>query len=690
MKKFRLFLICICGAVMAAEPPLRDLDADFADGAGYADEAWKVSVYPAKTTGYDPAGLKFPERLGRGVIAVRAGEAESFVTWRYLTDDPLDVTFNVYAGATLVTNTTLTNCRAPYGTPDESGGRLAEATEYTVVALTNGVEKDRGVWTVPASAPPGYVEIPLPEAPAATTTRTNGTLLAQWQNLAITYAPGDCSAGDLDGDGELELVVKWNPSRAQDNTGRGDTGATYYEGLKLDGTSLWRISTGPNIRSGEHYSPFLVWDFDGDGKAELVVKTSDGAVDARGKIIGHAVFDDPYDYPSQGNAYDYRDESGQILTGSEYLTVFSGETGEELQSVRYFPVRGSYVSGAQDYWGDNWGNRSERYLAAVAYLDGTNACAVMCRGYYARTAMTAWRWNGRNLSPVWAFDTTNTVEEAYRSGSPGDYAGQGFHSLRVADVDFDGKDEIIYGSMTVDHDGKGLYSTKQGHGDAQHLVQMDSARRGLQLFTCLESSGYGLMLHDLHDGAVIWRKTAGSDTGRCMALAADTRYRGFQYWGANAMGVFDNAGKAIYAAYVNKSYVHSMSMAVWWGPDLARWSLPGTEVRYWDESVNREVASQKFEGVHTINSTKSTPCISGDLYGDWREEVVLPTDDNLALRLYISTNATPYKFHTFLQDVPYRLSIATEQNGYNQPPWPGFYFGPDLHGHDMTFRGQKL
>ena len=665
----------------AAQPILKDLDA-LPVGRTVAvqtNEAVNVSVYPAPASRYDKPNYKMPENLGRGVIAVRCGDEEAFVTWRYLESDPRDVVFRVNG----CDETQLCWAKVNY---DPS-----RANTYVVTARDDvGGELVGGAFILPAQAGLGYIEIPL-NGIEPTTTRTNGVLNAEFQGLPITYAPGDCSVGDLDGDGEHDIVIKWNPSRHQDNTGEGDTGFTYYEGVKLDGTSLWRVCMGPNIRSGEHYSPFVVWDFDGDGKSELVVKTADGTVDGKGNIIGHPVLPTPYDCATQGNQYDSRDKWGTILSGNEYLTVFSGEDGRELETVQYVPVRGDHTNkDSQGYWGDTYGNRSERYLACVAYLDGKRPSVVMCRGYYARTALTAWNWDGTHLSRVWAFDTTNTTASAYQHGTNKDFAGQGFHTVRAGDVDFDGKDEIIYGSMVVDHDGTGLHSTGGGHGDALHLIQSDSARRGLQAFSCLESGNHGLMLYEPGTGVTNWWHHAGSDTPRAMTMDADPYIRGYEFWGGNAMGVFDRFGEAYTPARVNGSYVHSMCMAVWWGGDFVRYSLSGNTVNRWDPELRKEVNEVTFTGTHSINSTKSTQCFQGDMYGDWREEVLLPTTDDAALRLYVSTNSTPYKFHTFLQDPIYRMSEATEQNGYNQPTGPGFYFGPDLHGHRMWFRGQYL
>lgn len=684
---FAAITIVFCAAFSAvggATPPLRDLDGAFEGESGYDDEAKVATVYPAKATNYDFGALKLPERLGLGVIAVRCGSGEVFLTWRYRMDDPRDISYRVYRDGAFVGTTSSCCMKVPY-VASKSGG-----TKYRVVAFDGaGAEISAGEWTVPANAPLGYVSISL-VPPPETTTRTNGNLGAQWQGLPVSYIPGDCSAGDLDGDGELEIVLKWDPPYRADNSHAGETGPTWYEAIKLDGRSLWRVYMGPNIRSGEHYSPFLVWDFDGDGKSELVVKTADGTVDGKGNVIGNMVTEDPFDYPTQGGEFDCRLSDGKIQYGNEYLTVFSGEDGRELKSVPYIPAQGSNGGyWAVDYWGDDYFNRSERYLAAVAYLDGTNACAVMCRGYYHRTALTAWRWDGQDLRMQWAFDTTNHFSEIYKTGDWFDYMGEGFHSLRTADIDFDGKDEIIYGSMTVDHDGKGLYSTHLGHGDAMHIVQTDSARRGLQVYVCLEHGDAGVALWEGQDGELLWHEKAWKDTARAMCADCDPDVRGFEYWGANSIGIFDGDGNWVYPGRDSLGYVHNLATMVWWGADFDRYGT-GTGTWRWDCDAKREVVADTFEDTILINGSKAVPCLTADIFGDWREEVLLPSTDNKTLKLYVSTNSTPYKLHTFLQDPPYRESVAHEQNGYNQPTEPGFYFGTDLHGHRMWFRGQYL
>ena len=520
-----------------------------------------------------------------------------------------------------------------------------ESVLYTVKAIQSKTESN---YQLPSDAPAGYLNIPLnrPE---------NGTTPA---GQSYFYAPNDASIGDVDGDGEYEIILKWDPSNAHDNSHDGYTGEVYFDCYKLNGQHLWRINLGRNIRAGAHYTQFMVFDLDGDGKAEVVMKTADGTVDGKGKVIGDA-------------QADYRNEQGRILTGPEYLTVFNGLTGEAMQTIDYVPERGNLMD-----WGDNRGNRSDRFLACVAYLDGIHPSVVMCRGYYTRTVLAAYDWNGKELKERWIFDSNHPGCE--------DYAGQGNHNLRVGDVDGDGCDEIIYGSCAIDHNGKGLYTTKMGHGDAIHLTHFDPSRKGLQVWDCHENKRDGSTYRDAATGEILFQIKDSTDVGRCMAADIDPTQPGVEMWSLASGGIRNIKGEVV------KARVRGLScnMAVWWDGDLLRELLDRNIVsKYnWKKGVCERIAI--FEGALSNNGTKATPCLQGDIVGDWREEVLLRTADNTALRLYVSTIPTDYRFHTFLEDPVYRISIATQNVAYNQPTQPGFYFGPDLQG--TLFRGCKI
>ena len=598
-----------------------------------------IAAFVVAQPNYDFSKLK-REHLGRGVIAIRENPSTVAVSWRYLSSDSMDESFDVYRNGEKVNKYPIRNA-----TFFQDIYKGTESVLYTVKAIQSKTESN---YQLPSDAPAGYLNIPLnrPE---------NGTTPA---GQSYFYAPNDASIGDVDGDGEYEIILKWDPSNAHDNSHDGYTGEVYFDCYKLNGQHLWRINLGRNIRAGAHYTQFMVFDFDGDGKAEVVMKTADGTVDGKGKVIGEA-------------QADYRNEQGRILTGPEYLTVFNGLTGEAMQTIDYVPERGNLMD-----WGDNRGNRSDRFLACVAYLDGIHPSVVMCRGYYTRTVLAAYDWNGKELKERWIFDSNHPGCE--------DYAGQGNHNLRVGDVDGDGCDEIIYGSCAIDHNGKGLYTTKMGHGDAIHLTHFDPSRKGLQVWDCHENKRDGSTYRDAATGEILFQIKDSTDVGRCMAADIDPTQPGVEMWSLASGGIRNIKGEVV------KARVRGLScnMAVWWDGDLLRELLDRNIVsKYnWKKGVCERIAI--FEGALSNNGTKATPCLQGDIVGDWREEVLLRTADNTALRLYVSTIPTDYRFHTFLEDPVYRISIATQNVAYNQPTQPGFYFGPDLQG--TLFRGCKI
>lgn len=598
-----------------------------------------IAISSIAQPNYDFSKLK-RERLGRGVIAIRENPSTVAVSWRYLSSDPMNESFDIYRNGEKINNHPLKD--ATFFQDAYTG---TESVLYTVKAREGKTESS---YQLPANAPSGYLNIPLNRPEDGTT--------PLGQNYF--YTPNDASIGDVDGDGEYEIILKWDPSNAHDNSHDGYTGEVYVDCYKLNGQQLWRINLGKNVRAGAHYTQFMVYDLDGDGHAEVVMKTADGTVDGVGKVIGDV------------NA-DYRSEQGRILTGPEYLTVFNGLTGEAMQTIDYVPERGNLMG-----WGDSRGNRSDRFLACVAYLDGIHPSVVMCRGYYTRTVLAAFDWDGKELKQRWVFDSNNPGCE--------DYAGQGNHNLRVGDVDGDECDEIIYGSCAIDHNGKGLYTTKMGHGDAIHLTHFDPSRKGLQVWDCHENKRDGSTYRDAATGEILFQIKDSTDVGRCMAADIDPTQPGVEMWSVASGGIRNVKGEVV------KDRVRGLScnMAVWWDGDLLRELLDRNRIsKYnWEKGICERIAI--FEGTLSNNGTKANPCLQGDIVGDWREEVLMRTADNTALRLYVSTIPTDYRFHTFLEDPIYRISIATQNVAYNQPTQPGFYFGPELQG--TVFRGCEI
>jgi rhamnogalacturonan endolyase len=602
------------------------------------------------------------ESLGRGVVALRQEDGKVFVSWRMLGTDRDDVAFNLYRTDANGKVSRL-NAEPLMGATNflDATANKAEACSYFVRTVTGGTE-DRGTGNGGSeNAPSGafmlasnsvnpYLSVPL-QTPQG-------------------YTPNDASVGDLDGDGEYDIVLH-QTGRAKDNSQSGETDPPILQGYKLNGELLWTINLGKNIREGAHYTQFMVFDLDGNGRAEIVCKTADGTVDGQGKILGDA-------------KANYVNDTGRILSGPEYLTVFDGLTGAALDTQKYVPGRHPDTDNPtgdqmKAVWGDGYGNRGDRFLACVAYLDGVHPSVVMCRGYYTRSVLAAWDFRGGKLTQRWVFDSNTPGNERY--------AGQGNHNLSVADVDADGRDEIIYGHMAVDDDGKGLYSTGIGHGDAMHVSDLDPARPGLEVFSIQESyRDAGLHMFDARTGEILWKippGAAGADRegpARGLSLDIDPRYAGFESWGAGAgmFGkIYDARGALI--ADVGKD-APAVNMGVFWDGDLLSEILSGTAVSKWDYTGSKVVPllDAKAFGCASNNGTKANPSLSVDILGDWREEVIWRTEDNKELRIFSSTIPTTHRLRTLMHDSQYRLSIAWQNVAYNQPPHTSFYIGPDM------------
>lgn len=587
------------------------------------------------------------EYLDRGVMAVRNANGKVFVSWRSLADDPASLGFNVYR---TTSNKTVKLNAAPVtnvtGFVDQTADTSAIA--YTVSALENAKEGVRSKPFLLAAGNKPYLSIPLQTPPG--------------------YTPNDASVGDLDGDGTYEIILH-QAKGGQDNSRPGFTDPPIFQAYKMDGTLLWSINLGKNIREGAHYTQFMVYDLDGDGRAEVAMKTADGTTDSRGKVIGDA-------------SKDWRNGNGYILAGPEYLTVFDGLTGSERFTTGFIPLRhpdnlNPSVDELKAIWGDGYGNRMDRFLAGVAYLDGKTSSLIMSRGYYTRSVVTAWKWDGNKLTKQWTFDSDD--------GTPGNraYRGQGNHNLTIADVDNDGKDEIVFGAMTIDDNGKGLYSTGLGHGDALHVTDLDPSRPGLEVFDIQERfDNAGANFRDAKTGEVIWKKASvkagddGEGPGRGLALDVDPRYPGSECWvaGAGITGMFDCKGNKI------ADQTPACNFGIYWDGDVLSEILNSTRIDEWnynESKVSGLLDAGQF-GCRSNNGTKSTPVLSADLLGDWREEVIFRTADNSELRLFSTPIPTDTKLTTLMHDPQYRLSIAWQNVAYNQPPHTSFHLGEGM------------
>lgn len=551
------------------------------------------------------------EYLGRSVVAIHQGNGKVFVSWRMLGTDPSDVAFNLYratGGAAPVKRndrpiTTSTNYV-------DTGVTLRRSTAYFVKPVVDGEEQPASArFTLPANAPARpYLSVPL-QTPDG-------------------YRPNDASVGDLDGDGEYEIVLH-QVGRGRDNSQRGTTTPPILQAYKLDGTRLWEINLGRNIREGAHYTQFMVYDLDGDGRAEVACKTADGTVDGKGNVIGDA-------------AADYRNARGYILDGPEFLTVFDGRTGAALATTRYIPPRGTVSD-----WGDDYGNRVDRFLACIAYVDGKRPTLVMCRGYYTRTVLAAWNWRDGKLAHVWTFDS-----DAGGAGNR-EYRGQGNH-------------------------GTGLYSTGLGHGDAMHFSDIDPDRPGLEVYKANGDSENpaGIQLRDARTGEQIWGvpSTGRRGVGRAVALDIDPRHRGMEMWGrGQGVGGLYNAKGERFSDVTPRA----CNMGAWWDGDLLRELLDGVRITKWDyqAGTERTLLDGRNYDCTSNNGSKSNPCLCADILGDWREEIIARTRDGSELRIFTTTIPTNHRLVTLMHDPIYRLGVAWQNVSYNQPAHTGFFLG---------------
>lgn len=580
-----------------------------------------------------PEGAQQVEDLDRGVVAAKSGNDKGMlISWRLLGTDDEDTSFKVYRNGepTVLYEGTAADATCYYD-PDGTTAdwytvdvyQGTECTEFACPATMLGNKDSSGA----------YFDLNF-TAPSDLTMPDGST---------CSYTVNDCSVGDADGDGQYELFVKWDPSNSKDNSKSGYTGNVYLDCYKLDGTRLWRVDLGRNIRAGAHYTQFMVYDYDGDGKAEMICKTSDGTVDGTGAVIGNA-------------SADYRASSGYILSGNEYLTLFDGLTGKALDTVDYVPGRGTVSS-----WGDSYGNRVDRFLAATAYLNGTTPSCVMIRGYYTRMTATAYNVVNKKLVQLWAFDSGTA--ESTTSGY-----GDGNHNCFAADCDNDGRDEIVMGAAVIDDDGTLLYTTGQRHGDVLHVGDFVPSNPGLEIFMCHEGAPYGMSLRDAATGKTILRVNGGGDTGRGLADNLVAGNDSAEFVGVQDSVVYDASGNQV----CNWSNITKwgMNSVVYWTGTLERAVLDRTIVDQY--GLGRVFTGS---GVTYNNSSKSNACLTCDLFGDWREEMIFRLGTGSGVRIYTTTYETEYGIVSLMHNVQYRTAVAGQNVAYNQPPHTDYFLG---------------
>ncbi|TCO07746.1 rhamnogalacturonan lyase [Natronoflexus pectinivorans] len=576
------------------------------------------------------------ENLNRGLVAVRQHDGY-YLKWRLLGNEPYNTSFDIY----------------------RNNKKINDRLIVDVTSYVDSIAPLNSVYNVKAIIDDLETEM---SSPAFIINNTQGEN-AGFFDISLRqpadgihggkYFANDASVGDLTGDGEYEIVVSWSPNNARDNSHRGISDNVLLDAYTLNGEFLWRIDLGPNIRAGAHYTQFLVFDLDGNGRSEIMVKTAPGSRDGKGHFLSKGTASDA------DHSIVYRNRSGYILEGPEYITIFDGLTGAELATADYWPLRGNVSD-----WGDSYGNRVDRFNATIAYLDGERPSAVFQRGYYTRMTLAAWDWRDGKLSLRWTFDSDDPGHEQY--------AGQGNHSIHVIDANNDGRHDIVTGSAVIGSDGTGMHTTGMGHGDATHVTYMIKDHPYPQIFMPHESGGHGVSLRHANSGEIIFNHRNPNDVGRGVGAEIDPEIPGFHFWGTHRLGLFDMNGDVV------GDVPNSMNFIIWWDGDLSRELMNRNRIDKWSISNNSSTRLLTAEGARSINGTKATPVLQADLFGDWREEVVLLREDGQALRVYTTTMPTTHKLYTFMHDPVYRVAISWQNSSYNQPPHPGFYVATDM------------
>ncbi len=628
------------------------------------------------------------ELLDRGLIARRVGSTTAYLSWRLLASDPTDIAFNVYRqigtsapiklNATPITRTTDFNI---------TGSSFTSDLTFFVRPVIGGVEgQNSAASVIPANAVVSFGNEVLLQKPPGGTVPDHAN---PGQTLSFDYSANDLSVGDVDGDGVYEIFVKWEPSNAKDNSQSGYTGNVLMDAYRLDGTRLWRIDLGRNIRAGAHYTQFMVYDFDGDGRAEMALKTAPGTLDGQGNTVLLG---------SDGVNDDYRNSSGYIITGPEYLTVFNGLTGAAMATVPFEPARGS-----ASQWGDSYGNRVDRFTGAVAYLDGERPSLIMGRGYYgpqsssgqARNEIAAYDWRNGQLTLRWHFRAGQNINSNINSN----YIGQGPHGMSIADVDGDGRDEVVYGASVINDNGFGLHSTGLGHGDAFHVSDLDPTRPGIEIFMVHESaSSYGNnggSFRNGRTGEIIFGIPGnGADVGRGNSFDIDPRHLGHESWTSADGNIYNAKGQIVQAKPSNIF----QNFGIWWDADPLRELLEGATISDWLINATTGVGGRinfdldpatsgtqgGFPNSSGNNGTKNTPGLTLDLWGDWREEVIHRSSDSTRLRIFTTPIPATTRMPTLMHDMTYRVAVAWQNGAYNQRPHTGFFLGDGMRSVERT------
>ena len=649
------------------------------------------------------------EKLNRGLIAVKTtadtrGQAVNgvYLSWRLLGDESLEnQAFDIYKNGTKIHTTGVhdaTNWIDTSGTASDkykvvkAGEDASKETEVTPTSNNNCAKSNEVGNGNSEKNSFTYVDIPISRPDPVE--RMGDGKISNYYTVDKSHEGGanDASVGDLDGDGDYEIVLKWDPTDSKDSADADFTGNAYIDAYKIDPNNdgyMWRIDLGKNVTSGAHYTQFLVYDFDGDGKSEVAMKTAPGTVDGTGHYVTEV--GDTDEIRNTDNTKSYIGTSGRLKGKNpftQYLTIFDGETGAALYTTDYIP----YDAAEDKYWGDGKAkyNRSERYLAAVAYLDGIHPSIVMCRGYYHDSVIRAYTWDGTELTMQWE-------HKGKKSESSTTLYGQGNHNLSVGDIDNDGKDEIVYGSAALDDDGKTvLGNTGLGHGDAMHMSDFNND--GTQEVFSVKEEEFKKYAEDLRvasTGKHFWssgKLTTSSDNGRGVMDNIDDSYAKEHSnalaigWSSGIANAHDLNGDDVAAKPAGAGSGTFDNFLVYWDGDLSRelldaniiqkyYAATGTTKRFYGPSDGYTLT-----GGSTNNYSKRNPSLVADIWGDWREEIIMPVNkgsatDQAYLRIYTSTMPTDYRITTLMHDCQYRLSVAWQNVGYNQPTHASYYIG---------------